>query len=637
MRVRARRRHHLTIATVALCMLLSACTGSSDGPDPADSATADGGHVISSFAAAWPDADVARLRGIVDEPSVAAHDIAAHVAELGITATQVDLLDDLKCSSDSCSQHATVTHRLAGSGSWSYETLIKAGLNQGQWLVQWSPGTFNPDLTQVTTLVRHRTLPPRAPILDRDGVALTPERAIVRVGVQPNRVRPPTYSGLAELLDINTAALEDRVKSAQPNWFVPVIDLRRGQYNPLRARLLQLPGIIVDKARRALAPTPDWGRAVLGTVGPATEDALKAAGPNALPTDEVGLSGLQLADQRSLAGRPGVRIDLVEKTSGDVLNRILARRPRRGQPLATTLDLRAQNAAELAVSAATDTTAVVVVEASTGEILAAANAPGPTTYNTAFIGHYAPGSTFKVVSAAALLSHHAVRPQSPVRCPDTTVIGGKRFKNYENGITGPNPTFADAFAASCNTTMVGFAPALTGTDLSTAASELGVGAAWDVGVPSYSGSAPADDDLVTRAADMIGQGKVLASPLTMAMVAAAVDSGVSRTPTLLPQLHPGERLTQLHPAVHAELRRMMRLVVTQGTGKLVNVPGLPVYAKTGTAEYQDGPATRTNAWMIGFRGDVAFAVLVANGSSGAHDAGPVVQSLLNGLPRSLYR
>jgi cell division protein FtsI/penicillin-binding protein 2 len=376
---------------------------------------------------------------------------------------------------------------------------------------------------------------------------------------------------------------------------------------------------------------------VLGTVGPATEDALKAAGPGALPTDEVGLSGLQLADQRSLAGRPGVRIDLVEKTSGDVLNRILARRPRRGQPLATTLDLRAQNAAELAVSGASDTTAVVVVEASTGEILAAANAPGPTTYNTAFIGHYAPGSTFKVVSADALLSDHLVSPQSPVRCPDTTVIGGKRFKNYENGITGPNPTFADAFAASCNTTMVGFAPALTGDDLSAAASQLGVGASWDLGVQSYSGSAPADDDLVTRAADMIGQGKVLASPLTMAMVAASVDAGVSRTPTLLPQLHPGTRLTQLDPAVDAKLRRMMRLVVTQGTGESVNLPGLPVYAKTGTAEYQDGPTTRTNAWMIGFRGDVAFAVLVANGSSGAHDAGPVVQSLLAGLPSSLYR
>jgi cell division protein FtsI/penicillin-binding protein 2 len=635
--VRALRPRDVIVAIACLCLLLSACTGGSGGPSPADEAAAAGGHVIRSFAEAWPDADVAAFRGIVDEPAVAAHDIAAHVAELGITSTSVTLLDDLACSKDACQQHATVTHRLAGVGSWSYGTLIKAGLNQGQWLVQWSPGTFNPDLTSLTTLVLHRRVPPRAPILDRDGVALTPERAIVRIGVQPNRVRAATYAGLTELLDINAAALKERVKAAQPNWFVPVIDLRRHQYTPLRAQLLLLPGILVDRARRALAPTADWGRAVLGTVGPATGDALKSAGPDTLATDEVGLSGLQLADQRRLAGRPGVRIDLVEKSSNDVLNQVMARRPRRGQPLVTTLDLQAQNAAELALAGATDTTAAVVVKASTGEVLAAANAPGPTTYDTALVGQYAPGSTFKVVTAASLLGHHLVSPRTPVSCPDTTVVGGKRFKNYELGITGPNPTFADAFAASCNTTMVGFADALSGQDLSATATQLGIGATWRLGLPAYSGSAPADDDLVTRAADMIGQGKVLASPLAMAMVAAAVDSGVSRTPTLLPQLDPGTRLTELDPAVDAQLRRLMRLVVTQGTGATVDLPGLPVHAKTGTAEYQDGNVTRTNAWMIGYRGDIAFAVLVANGSSGAHDVGPIVASLLDRLPRSLYR
>jgi cell division protein FtsI/penicillin-binding protein 2 len=635
--VRAVRAHRLVVATAGLCLLLTACTGGSGGPSKQDTAETRGGNVIRSFAAAWPDADAAKLRGIVDEPGVAVDDIDEHVAELGITGTQVALVDDLSCSSDACQQHARVTHRLAGVGPWTYQTLIKASLNQGQWLVDWTPGTFHPDLTQVTTLVLHRTLPPRATILDRDGVALTPERAIVRIGVQPNRVRLPTYSALAVLLNIDTAALQDRVKSAQPNWFVPVIDLRRGQFDPLRAQLLKVPGIVIDRARRALAPTPEWGRAVLGTVGPASADTLKNAGPDTLPTDEVGVNGLQFADQRSLAGRPGVQIDLVEKQSGDVLNRILTRPPRRGSPLTTTLDLQAQNAAEMAVSGATDTTAVVVVKASTGEILAAANAPGPTTYDTALIGQYAPGSTFKVVSAASLLANHLVTPGRHVACPDTAVIDGKRFKNYENGIAGPDPTFADDIAASCNTTMVGFADKLTGKELSTTASQFGLGASWDLGLPSFSGSVPSDDDLVTRAADMIGQGKVLASPLAMAMVAATVDSGVSRTPTLLPELDPGRRLTELDPTVDAQLQHLMRLVVTQGTGTPVNLPGLPVHAKTGTAEYQAGTQTRTNAWMIGYRGDIAFAVFVANGSSGGHDAGPIVASLLTALPPSLYR
>ncbi len=68
---------------------------------------------------------------------------------------------------------------------------------------------------------------------------------------------------------------------------------------PLRERLLQIPGISIDTARRALAPTAEWGRAVLGTVGPATEESLKNAGDLALPTDEVGISGLQFAYQQA--------------------------------------------------------------------------------------------------------------------------------------------------------------------------------------------------------------------------------------------------------------------------------------------------------------------------------------------------
>jgi cell division protein FtsI/penicillin-binding protein 2 len=115
---------------------------------------------------------------------------------------------------------------------------------------------------------------------------------------------------------------------------------------------------------------------------------------------------------------------------------------------------------------------------------------------------------------------------------------------------------------------------------------------------------------------MIGQGKVLASPLAMAMVAASVDSGVSRTPMLLPGVAPGIRLHQLSPLVNHDMQKMMRLVVTEGTGTAVNLPGLPVYAKTGTAEVPRGNGVGTNAWMIGFRGDIAFAVIVEEGSSG---------------------
>lgn len=630
----------LGVAVASCSLVLTACTGGSNEPDPTRTTdTGDtGGAVIDEFAAAWQDPSVSAFRGVVDEPGVAAHDISAHVAELGITDTTVEPSGDLSCGSDSCQEHAKVTHQLAGVGPWTYQTLIKANLNQGQWLISWSPATFHPDLTEVTTLIRHRRLPARAPILDRNGIALTPERAIVRVGVVSDKVKKATYDGLTDLLDIDAASLKDRVTAAKPGWFVSVIDLRQTDYDALREQLLQIPGISIDTARRALAPTAEWGRAILGTVGPATEETIKNAGDLTLPTDEVGVSGLQFAYQQRLAGEAGVTIDLAERAQGGTaLDQVFVKRPKAGQPLETTLDLRAQNAAERAVSDAQDTTAVVLVKASTGEVLASANAPGPTSYNTAFVGRYAPGSTFKTVSSYALLGNGLVTPTSRVTCPDTTVVEGKRFKNYEQAITGGHPTFAQAYAASCNTTMVGYADELSAQQLADAGTAFGFGENWHLGIDSFSGSVPADADLVTRAADMIGQGKVEASPLMMAMAAAAVDSGVSRTPTLLPGEQPGTRLSELDPTTITSLQKMMRLVVTDGTGSAVDLPGLPVYAKTGTAEFAQGGGTGTNAWMIGYRGDVAFAVFVANGSSGAHDAAPVVKGVLSELPDSLYR
>jgi cell division protein FtsI/penicillin-binding protein 2 len=559
------------------------------------------------------------------------------VAELGISETEVELQGDLECGGDECREHALVTHQLNGVGEWSYETLIKSRLNQSQWLVHWEPGTFHPDLTEVTTLALHRRLPPRAPILDRNGIALTPEREIVRIGVVPSKVRKGTYDRLAALLEIDSAALRDRVLASEPDWFVSVIDLRQDDYEPLRPALLEVPGITVDTSRRALAPTPEWGRAVLGTVAPATAETLETAGPYALPTDEVGSSGLQQAYEEQLAGTPGATISLVEKSTGQELNQVLNRAPEPGRPLETTLDLQVQDAAEKAIAGIPDTTAVVVIKASTGEILAAGNGPGPTSFNTAFIGEYAPGSTFKVVSATTLLGLDVVQPDTPVSCPDSVVVDGKTFVNYDTGITGPNPTFSDAFAASCNTTFVSLADEITGPDLERTGRVYGFGAEWDIGLPAYSGSVPADTDLVTRAADMIGQGRVLASPLMMAMVAAAVDSGVSRTPTLLPELLPGTRMSQLDPEVAADVRTMMRQVVTFGTASGLVVPGKPpLHAKTGTAEVQEGKRTTTNAWMIGFRGDLAFAVLVENGESGAQAAGPVTQALLSEIPPADY-
>lgn len=621
-------------ATLAIGgLVLTGCTGGDKEKDNGPTAEEAGGKVIGSFVSAWRDDSPADFNGVVDEPQVARRDIAAHVDELAITHTKIELNDDLNCSSSSCSQHATVTQTLAGAGDWTYETLVKTRMSQGQWLVQWSPGTFHPDLTEVTTLVRVRTLPPRAPIVDRHGTPLTPLLEIAKIGVVPKDVKPRTYVQLKRLLDVDVADLRSRVAAAQPDWFVPVIDLRQEAYEPLHARLLEVPGISIDTAKRSLAPTSSWGRAILGTVAPATEATLENAGPLALPTDEVGESGLQEAFQAQLAGTPGIRIQLVENATGDVLNTVHGTRPSSGHPLETSLDFDIQDVAEDVLANAKRPTYLVVVKASTGEVLAGVNAPGPTSYNATFVGKYAPGSTFKVISAATLLSQ-GVKPNQRISCPDTRTVGGKSFKNYDRGLLPNGGSFAQAFAESCNTTFVGFADTLAAQDLTEMATRFGVGAEWDMGLPGFSGSVPPASDLVTRAADMIGQGKVEMSALGMALVAATVDSGVARAPTLVPETNPGIRIGEVAPSVVAKLRSMMRLVVTGGTAQALAMPGAPVFAKTGTAEVERDGNVGTNAWLIGYRGDLAFAIMVEGGESGAHDAAPLVRELLSSLPDS---
>jgi cell division protein FtsI/penicillin-binding protein 2 len=133
---------------------------------------------------------------------------------------------------------------------------------------------------------------------------------------------------------------------------------------------------------------------------------------------------------------------------------------------------------------------------------------------------------------------------------------------------------------------------------------------------------------------MIGQGRVLMSPLGMALVAAAIDSGQARTPSLIPG-EGGEPVGDPLPdAIADDLRQIMRMVVTQGTAS--SLRGLPggVAAKTGTAEYGTADPPRTHGWMIGYRGDVAFACLVVNGEGGNSDAGPVVRRFLELAPSS---
>jgi cell division protein FtsI/penicillin-binding protein 2 len=133
---------------------------------------------------------------------------------------------------------------------------------------------------------------------------------------------------------------------------------------------------------------------------------------------------------------------------------------------------------------------------------------------------------------------------------------------------------------------------------------------------------PKGTDAVSRAAMMIGQDRIVATPLAMAGVAATVASGRWHEARLL-NTDPRVTGPALPSQALATVRSLMRRVVTGGTGSaLASTPGTPA-CKTGTAEFGGGSPPPTHAWFICFRGDLAISVLVERGRSGGAVAAPI--------------
>jgi cell division protein FtsI/penicillin-binding protein 2 len=425
-------------------------------------------------------------------------------------------------------------------------------------------------------------------------------------------------AALGQVVDVDERNLARALRGAGPKQFVEAITLRERDYEPVADALKDVPGGLAVRAEAPLAESRDFARALLGTVAPATAEQLEQLGGSRGPGDAVGQSGLQARYERRLGGTATRRV--VIRTDGTPTATLLTRDGRDGRPLRTTLDAGVQRAAERALGGRRDEAALVAVQPSTGDILAVANRPVDSAYDRALEGRYPPGSTFKVVTTTALL-RDGLTPDEIVDCPRTLAVGGRSFKNFEGNAAGPVP-FAQDFAESCNTAFVSLTERLPADALQAAGRDFGLGEQPRLGLPVADAEVPPGRDLVARAAAMIGQDRILASPLAMAGVAATVADGTWRSPRLVSD-DPRRALRPLDGSERDTLRTLMRSVITGGTGTaLASVPG-EVHGKSGTAEYGSGDPPPTHAWFIAYRGDVAIAVLVENGRSGGAVAAPI--------------
>ena len=427
--------------------------------------------------------------------------------------------------------------------------------------------------------------------------------------------------------------------------------LREDDYKEVKSAIHDLPGILFTEDTQTLTRSRGFAQATLGSAGPASADDIEKSKGEIIAGDIVGRTGLQKTFNSRLAGPDSVEVfakgDATDDKGGKTkLTSLHAFESKDGEDLETTLDVDIQAAADKAAATAKKPAAVVAIRPSDGHVLAVANHdPGGAAWDRALSGQYAPGSVFKIASGLALLDA-GVSPDDDIDCPKTVNVGGKSFKNAEDEVLG-NVSFAEDFAHSCNTAFVSSGEKVSGSELADAAAQLGMlGDASAIGAKMASVSA--DDDEVTHAAQMIGQGKVQSSPLAVATMTASVEAGE----TVTPQLVVGEALDEAKsgdggqaagdgshddaPALDAdaakEISDMMRAVVTEGTATdLKDVPGDPVPGKTGTAEYGNDSPPRTHSWFAGFQGDLAVAVLVEDGGFGAEAAVPVAHEFFDNV------
>jgi Penicillin binding protein transpeptidase domain/NTF2-like N-terminal transpeptidase domain len=397
---------------------------------------------------------------------------------------------------------------------------------------------------------------------------------------------------------------------------------------PARAQILAADGTSISSAQAAA----ESGSLQLltGEVVSATAAQAKKLGAPYQAGDPIGLGGIEQAYQQQLAGQPSLTIKV--EGPGSRVDSTAATFPAvAGKPVQTSINMHDQMAASQAVQAASTSKPVdvVAIQPSTGQVLAVVERPGG--FDRALSGIFPPGSTFKIVTGSALAAK-GLTPSSTVQCPSQITVDGRVFHNDDNEQYG-STSLLNAFAVSCNSTFAMLAlQHLDGASLGSMASDFGYNTQPSLGIAATLGHFTTPQSQVDLAADAFGQGDDLVNPLSQASEAAAIEDGAWRTPVLVTSPAPAQSVQPrtLPAGILDTLRPMMRAVVTTGTAAGVGLPS-GTYGKTGTAEYGSGPNPPSDGWFIGYRGDVAFAVLVEGGGYGADSAGPIANTFLRKL------
>ena len=536
--------------------------------------------------------------------------------------------------------------------------------------------------------------PPRGIIYDRNGKILVENRAAFNLAVVPEDVEDmkSTLVVLSNLSGIPYEELEKNLKERKKTPFEPVVlaeDIDWKTLAKIKSEIYSLPGVIVQVEPKRHYRFPGLASHLIGYIGEVNEHELqnvKYKGKYCIG-DCIGKVGIEKVYEHFLVGEPGSR-EVEVNAKGRKLRVLGERLPLPGKSVFLTIDSDLQETAEKCLEGKVG--AIVAIDPRNGDVLALASSPNydenmfvrrlsrdewnsiqtdpkKPLQNRATASMYPPGSTYKVVVAAAGLQEHVINTETNVFCPGFMKLGRRTYRCWKRGGHG-NVQLYRALVESCDVYFYQLGMKLGVDRIAKYAKEFGLGqktgidldrelpgliptAAWKkrrFGVPWQKGE---------TLSIAIGQGFDLVTPLQMTLAYAAIaNGGTLWKPHLVRRIED----TESHETVELNPQKRWKLSISKrnllfikkalegvvndphGTGKIAKLSDIKVAGKTGTAQVVSAARAikkgankdmfKDHAWFICFAPvddpQIVVGVLVEHGGHGSSGAAPLARAML---------
>ncbi len=494
----------------------------------------------------------------------------------------------------------------------------------------------------------------RGRILDRNGAIIAGNRISFDLLIIPQEIKDK--DGLFEYLGKTLGReKEELVKSYQKKMLAPFTpveiakDISRNQAIVLEENRFRFPGMIIQTSAKRFYPFGNVNAHLLGYVGKIDQSRITELKDYGYTMQSIiGYSGIEEYYDRYLKGENG-GLQIEVNNRGQQVRVLGLKESINGQDIQLTVDNRLQKAA--AELLRDKKGAVIVMDLDSGEVLGLVSAPSfePNNFvsgkgvseffqnpnkpllNRAIQGQYPPGSVFKIITAITALENHKITPQTSFTCTGAYQLGRRSFHcMHEHGLQD----FWQGIAHSCNVYFFNVGAIVGPEAMTKYARMLGLGSLTHIDLPhEESGFIPGQPQKRWYKGDAlnmaIGQGEILATPLQLLkMLSYVVSDGNEIAPHILKAVNSvavEQKLITRNPNVHIDnsnlntLRKGLKEVVKSesGTARQLDIEGLSVLGKTGTAQAPGGKSA--HAWFVGLcsseKKRIVFCIFIENGVS----------------------